>query len=138
MQAGISNAGYTNGVGFMGGVGSIRGSTIPGNSNPGAETSGASAAANAGTYSGPLAARSFVGEPFAVWLGMILILVLLKFLTEHPSAKILGHNVNPAHIRIGGYNFLAIGVSASIFLVMFKVLVNRYKVPGLTEFGNAL
>lgn len=92
-------------------------------------------AGQGGPYTGPFAGRQFLGEPFAVWLGMIGALLLLGWFANSP--KTLG-GANPAHIRVGGYNFLTVGIIAAIFLAMFKVLFNRWQIPGLTEFANAL
>jgi hypothetical protein len=61
----------------------------------------------------------------------VLILFLLKFLSEHDRTEL-----DPAHVHIGGYNLLAVGVTAVVFIVMFKVLFNRWHVPGLTELAN--
>ena len=88
---------------------------------------------DSGGYSGPFAGSSFLGQPFAVWLGMILILVLLKFLSESPKTSI-----NPAKIEIGGYNFIAVGVSAAVFTMLLKIIFNKFPVPGITQFANAL
>lgn len=84
-------------------------------------------------YTGPFAGASLLGQPFAVWLGMILVLVLLKVLSESPKTAI-----NPAKVEIGGYNFISIGVSAAVFVMLLKILFNRFPVPGLTQFANAL
>lgn len=115
------------------GVGPQNGATIPvfGGSNPAIQTSDNSSETT------PATPKQFFGEPFAVWLGFILLLVILKFLTEEPGYKILGADVNPAHIRIGGYNWMIIGVSATTFIVIMKVIFNRFNVPGLTAYTNA-
>lgn len=121
-----NGTGRTMGVGYMAGVNSVSGATIP-------TIGGPPQAQPASGYSGPLASSSFFGEPFAVWLGAILVLFLLKFLSESPKTSI-----NPAKIEIGGYNFLAIGVTSAVFTILFKVLFNQIQVPGVTEFANAL
>lgn len=124
---------------FLAGVGPIQGGTLPGRSVGGTPTTGPKPAASGkggaggSVYNGPLSGYSFLSEPFAVWLGLILVLFLFKFLSESPKTSI-----NPAKIEIGGYNWLAIGVSAATFIMIFKVAFNRVMVPGLTEFANAL
>lgn len=104
-----------------------------------AESRGAAAAQAAAavpsTYTGPLADRSLLGEPMAVWLGMIGLLIALGWFSSRPST--LG-GANPAYIKIGGYNFLAVGVSAAVFVVLLKVLANKFPTPGFTDFANAL
>jgi hypothetical protein len=128
---------YLNGVEYFTGVGPITGGTIPRFNQAGGVASNATAdptaSVPAGTYSGPYSTKQFLGEPFAVFLGMVLLLFLLKFFSERSG--ILGV---PSHVRIGGYNFLAVGISAAIFIVLMKIIFNAYKIPGLTEFTNAL
>lgn len=95
----------------------------------------ADAAAQAGPYHGPFADKMVAGEPFAVWLGFIVLLIALKVFSERPST--LG-GANPAYIRIGGYNILAVGLAAAVFVILMKAIFNKIRVPGLTEFANAL
>lgn len=124
------------GLEYGAGVGGIMGATLPKNNSttPVGSGNGASASAqSAGVYSGPFAQYSFLNEPFAVWLGMVLVLMLLKFLSESPKTSI-----NPAKLEVGGYNWITIGVSAATFITLFKVIFNRVQIPGLTEFANAL
>lgn len=137
-NAGTSIGTKMGGIQLFSGVGAISGATraniggiagtgnaeLVDNTHPGA---------NNPTYTGPYANRSFIGEPFAVWLGLILLLVGLRFFTQRSG--VLGE---VAHLRIGGYNFLAIGVSSAVFIALLKVVFNRFRVPGVTEFSNAL
>ncbi len=90
---------------------------------------------NGGPYVGPYASRTILGEPFAVLLGMIGLLVLLGWFSTRGDT--LG-GADPAHIRIGGYNLLAVGVTAVIFIVVLKVIANRLNLPGFKEFANAI
>lgn len=90
----------------------------------------------AGTlYTGPLSQYSALGQPAAVWIGGIAFLGLLSWFSMQKNT--LG-GANPAHIRIGGYNFLAVGTIAAIYIILFKMVFNRWRVPGFTEFANAL
>jgi len=139
-----------------GGLGAVQATTIPRGLGPqftqdralplpipvptlSAETRGAQAAQAAavqpGAYVGPYADKNLLGEPFAVWLGMIGLLVLLGWFSSRPST--LG-GANPAYIKIGGYNVLAVGISAAVFILLLKVLANRFPTPGFTDFANAL
>lgn len=144
-QPNAAPGGFAQGWSYFGGIGPIRGATIPrsgmvsrgpSSAAPSNAPSNAPPAAAPG-YSGPGANISPLGEPFAVWLGMLLLLFLLKYLTEAPHIKILGKDVNPAFIRVGGYNWLTIGVCAATFTVVTKVIFNRVHIPGVTEFVNA-
>ncbi len=122
------------GVEYQSGVGTVTGSTIPRFGGATETADKTKAATSTGqVYNGVGSGYSFLNEPFAVWLGMILLLMALKFLSESPKTSI-----NPAKIEIGGYNWLAVGVSAATFITIFKVIFNRWQVPGLTEYANAL
>ena len=80
------------------------------------------------SYSGPMAGISWLGEPFIWYLGLILLLFLLKFLSEHESIPL-----NPAHLHIGGYDFLAVGVCSVIFIATFKLIMSKWPVAGLSN-----
>jgi hypothetical protein len=82
-------------------------------------------------YTGWGAGISFLGQPFAFYLGLIAFLFLLKWFGEHPNTPI-----DPRHIHIGGYDMMAVGVSAIVFIVGAKLLLNRYPVMGLTQVIN--
>lgn len=86
-------------------------------------------------YTGPYAGSQIVGEPFAVWVGMLALLWLLAWFSSRPDS--LG-GANPAFIKIGGYNFLTIGVSSAVFIILLKVIANKTRFPGFFEFANAL
>lgn len=87
-----------------------------------------------GGYNGPGASRRFLGEPFAVFLGLILLLVGLKWMGEKPDT--LG-GANPAHLRVGGYNVFAIAIIAGLSNVIWAVIANRSRIPGIKEFATA-
>jgi hypothetical protein len=99
-------------------------------SSGGASPSGASTDAVA-AYSGPGGAISFLGQPFSFYLGMIALLFALKWFSEHPNTPI-----DPAHLHIGGYDLMAVGVSAVVFIVTMKLILNKYQVMGLTQLFN--
>jgi hypothetical protein len=120
------------------GVGSTMASTIF--SGFGANTDAPSSAQgqvstqpNAGTASAPSTPNTYGGEPAAVWISLIIGLVILKFLSERKESKL-----NPAYIKIGGYNFLAVGLGAAVFIVLMKVLSTYIPIPALKTFSAAL
>lgn len=84
-----------------------------------------------GQYTGPFASSSFLGAPFAIYLGMILLLVLFKFLSEHNDIPL-----EPADLHIGPYNLLAVTVTAMVGITTVKVLANKFPVPGLIQVAN--
>lgn len=115
------------------GVNSIQSLTLGGtNTSMGgsASQSAYTTTAATGGTSGP---RPIFGEPLAVWIGFIFILLIIKFFSERPKT-----NLNPAYIKIGGLNVLTIGASAAIFIILMKVIFNKVHVYGFTDFANAL
>ncbi|MHA2642968.1 MAG: hypothetical protein V2G41_10005 [bacterium JZ-2024 1] len=73
--------------------------------------------------------QSEAGPPSAVTIliGLVVLLLILKFVGEHESTAI-----KPAHISIGGYNLLAVGVTAVVFIALMKLIFMRYTVPGIS------
>lgn len=114
------------------GVGPIMAGTLPAfNSNAIGQTQAVQTVTDS---SAPFGLQSvFVGEPLGVWVGAIILLFVLKFLSERKDSKL-----NPAYIKIGGYNVLAITLSAMIGIILLKVIFNKFQVPGVTQFANTL
>lgn len=54
--------------------------------------------------------------------------VALKFLAGKASGLL-----DVKDVKIGVYNFLAVGVMASLFIILAKVVTAKYPVPGLSE-----
>ncbi len=93
-------------------------------------------AGNADTmYQGPFANYSALGQPAAVWIGAVALLGVLAYFSTRDNT--LG-GANPAHVRVGGYNFLTVGLISAVFFILLKAVFNRFPVPGFTEFANAL
>lgn len=98
------------------------------------QTSGSAApVVSQGDYTGPLAQTSFLGQPFAFYLGMFLLLFLFKFLNEHDKSPI-GREVSGIHIGAG--NVLTITVAAMVGIATAKLIFTRFQVPGLSQFVN--
>jgi hypothetical protein len=106
------------------GVNPIMSQTLP--------SSNASSNNSPASVQSPSMSSAFFGEPIAVWLGAIILLFVLKWLSERKES-----GYNPAYIKIGGYNVMAIGLSSMIFIIVMKVLFNSIYVPGVTQFANA-
>ncbi len=124
---------------FSPGVGVQNGATIPATQY--ATSGGGAVPSTADDASVDTVNGNFLGEPIAVWLGFIILLILLKVLSQTPGVKVLGENVNPAYIRIGGYNVLAITVSAAVGFIALKLLANSRigkALPGFPSFVNAI
>lgn len=82
--------------------------------------------------SGP-STPQYAGEPLSVWIWFIVLLLGLKYLSEKPESK-----YNPAYIKIGGYNVLAIGLTATAFILAIKVISIYLPFPGIKSFSAAL
>lgn len=112
-----------------------RGSAVMGGLQPnagyGGSTSEINTIVNNGDYTGPLAGTSILGTPIAVFVGMVLLLALGKFLSEHDNLPF-----EPADLHIGPYNILAVGITAVVFITTLKVFANKYPVPGLLQLAN--
>lgn len=74
-----------------------------------------------------------VGEPVAVWLWLIVLLFVLKFFSERKNSPL-----NPADIQIGGYNVIAIGLSAAVTFIVIKIAAAYAPLPGLKSFAAAI
>jgi len=66
-------------------------------------------------------------DPVSVLLGIVAALVLLKFVGEHESTAI-----RPAHIQIGAYNLLTLGLATVAIIGFLKLVFMRWTVPGLS------
>jgi hypothetical protein len=65
-------------------------------------------------------------------IAVLLILVALRYLTEHEKSRMDVHLVG-----IGVYNWLIVGLLAVTFEAASKAILNRYYVKGVTELFNA-
>lgn len=61
-------------------------------------------------------------------LGVFILLVVIKILSEHEKSKL-----NPSIMGIGVFNFVVIGIMAMLFMVVAKIIFNKYYVKGITE-----
>lgn len=82
---------------------------------------------------GAAASRGFLGQPFTWWLILIAMLVGLKFVAQK-----LGEGEDFKSIRVSIHNVVIISLAAVIGIGFFKVVFNRWPVPGLTTFVNAV
>ncbi len=81
-----------------------------------------------------------VGQPMAtpkvsaVWylFGLILILIAFKFAVEHEGSTEM------SFMGISVYNFLAVTLMVIPGIALFKIAVNKYYVPGLTDLVNTV
>lgn len=99
--------------------------------NPGSGLGGNPAPAAPGTYAGPGANISVLGQPLGFYLGAVALLFLLKMASESDATSL-----EPAHLHVGAYNILAVTAAAVVGIASLKLIFNRWAVPGLTTFVN--
>lgn len=69
---------------------------------------------------------------WAIILAVIGLMVVVHIATERE-----GSDIEVAHVKIGVYNFLVIGIEAMLFIVMAKVILAKHPIPGLTQIVGA-
>ncbi len=74
----------------------------------------------------------FLGQPFTWWFVLVAALIGLKVVAER-----LGQGEEFRSIRVSIHNVLIISLAAIIGIAFFKVVFNRWRVPGLTTLVNA-
>jgi hypothetical protein len=80
----------------------------------------------------PVSGNGF-GRPLGWWAVLVLMLVGLMFI-----AKRVGGADEFKNIRMSVYNVVIISLAAIIGISFFKVVFNRFRVPGLTEIITAV
>lgn len=130
-QAGV-NIPFYMGVG-VGPDTSYTESSAFGNIGVGGAMAGASPAAAAS--GGPSTTASTAPKVSTLWylLAAFVLIIAFKFAVEHEKS-----GMSFSFMGIGVYNFIAVGIMAFLFLVSFKVIFNKYYVPGLTELVNVV
>ena len=86
----------------------------------------------AGVYTGPLASRSFGGEPFAWFMGLGLALFLAGRLRAHPAVPGV-----PTDVAVSTYNVITIGLMSIVGITLVKTILAKFPVPGLSQIAAA-
>lgn len=115
------------GYGSSGGGGGGSGSTS------GAANMDASGAPSAVGSNAP--SKGLLGEPLSWWVVLLVLLVALMW-----AAKRVGDSAAEdfKSIKLSMYNIVVISIAAIIGLGFFKAVFNKWKIPGLTTFINAV
>lgn len=71
------------------------------------------------------------------WALIAAVLVGIIVVAKYAGGKLAGL-ANVANPKVSLYSFLTVGVMAVLFIVLAKVLFNRFRVPGVTEVVNAV
>lgn len=97
------------------------------------DASGGTASTTAVATAGAVASKGFLGQPFTWWLLLLSLLIGLKFV----AAK-LGDGEEFKSIRVSMHNVIIISLASVIGIGFMKVVFNRWPIPGLTTFVNAV
>jgi hypothetical protein len=73
------------------------------------------------------------GQPLSWWFLLVVMLVALMY-----TAKKLGAGEEFKNLKLSVYNVVVISLAAIVGIGFFKVVFNKFKVPGLTNFVNAV
>ena len=85
-----------------------------------------------GNVIAPQANGTLAGHPVAAWLGVILLIIVLKFVAEKNGEAGAFSNV-----RVGFFNIAVITLSSLIGLTFLKWVFGVYKVPGISPIIEA-
>ena len=72
-------------------------------------------------------------NPLWYLLAVFAFLVIARFATEHENS-----GIDPKFMSIGIYNFLAVGIMATLFIVVEKIIINKWPVKGFQQLVNAV
>lgn len=95
--------------------------------------SGGAASTSATSQAAAAASGGFLGQPFTWWLLLVVLLIGLKFLAQK-----VGEGEQFSSIKVSIHNVLVISMASIIGIGFFKVVFNRWTVPGLTTYINAV
>lgn len=65
-------------------------------------------------------------------IGIVVLLIVMKFASEHEKSK-----MDPKIVGIGVWNFMSVGILATLFLVGMKVIMAKYPIPGIAQIIGA-
>jgi hypothetical protein len=97
------------------------------------QADGSTASTSDTAAAGAAKSSGFLGQPFTWWLILVVLLIALKFVAQK-----LGDGEEFKSIRVSIHNVVIIALAAIIGIGFFKVIFNRWPVPGLTTFVNAV
>jgi len=74
-------------------------------------------------------------SPNYLWYiaGVFVLLVILKIASEHERS-----GFNPGFMGVGFWNLAVVGIMATFWILIEKIILNKWHVTGLTEMVNAV
>lgn len=89
--------------------------------------------ATAGTQDDAPTSSGILGQPISWWVLLVVLLYGVRF----AGAK-LGSGEEFKSLKVSVFNIVTVSLMAIVGIGFAKVLFNRFKVPGLTPFVNAV
>jgi hypothetical protein len=74
---------------------------------------------------------TLLGQPVTMWMILGGAAVLIYWLMHHHSGGSIEKDLATPRIGLGA--FWSIGIQAVLFIFLFKALLSKYRIPGLTE-----
>lgn len=96
-------------------------------------TLGPDGATSTGDNADSLTSGGLLGQPVAWWVLLLALLYAVRF----AGAK-LGNGEEFRNLKVSVFNIVTVSLMAVVGIGFLKVLFNRFKVPGLTPFVNAV
>lgn len=106
---------------------------VTGGASQGASMNAGENASTTGENADALAGGGILGQPLSWWVLLIIMLYGVRFI----GTKI-GSGEEFKNLRVSVFNIVTVSLMAIVGIGFMKVLFNRFKVPGLTAFVNAV
>lgn len=108
-------------------------SGMPASQSGNTDSNGSVASTGQTAAAGQFLSKGIFGQPFTWWLLILAMLFGLKFASQK-----LGEGEQFSNMRVSVHNVIIISFAAVIGIGFFKVVFNKWRVPGLTDFINAV
>lgn len=106
---------------------------VTGGASQGATMSGGENATSTGENATAMTSGGLLGQPLSWWVLLIVLLYGVRFI----GSKI-GSGEEFKNLRVSVFNIVTVSLMAVVGIGFLKVLFNRFQVPGLTAFVNAV
>lgn len=113
----------------------IGGANTPYTTDPSAALGAAGATSVDDTAAAP-SGRTLLGQPITWFVVLIALFVALAWAGKKVGGE--AAQTGFSNLKLSAYNILFIGLAAALFVGAMKVVFSRVKVPGLTEYVQAL
>lgn len=104
-----------------------------GDTSPQSAVIGPDGAISAAENADSLTSGGLLGQPLAWWALLLGLLYAVRF-----AGTKLGSGEEFKNLKVSVFNIVTVSLMAVVGIGFLKVLLNRFKVPGLTPFVNAV